>query len=192
MVRRNLATVAVALTIGTAVTPAFAAVTSYDFSTVSGSSTPLTLDGATFSSPSDPGAYTVGPNGGLFSTLGSTVLSSAGVASALDISFAAPVTAIAFNFGLDDLGGVGDTLSFTPGGGAALIASAATPLGDLFPQGSVSYSGASFDTAVITSSVPLVIADLTTTAATTSVPEPATFGLLATGLLGLTWLRRRA
>ncbi len=172
--------------------PAFAAsgATLYDFSTVTGSSTPLTLDGATFTSPSDPGAYTVGPNGGLFSTLPATVLSSAGSAAELDIAFAAPVSQISFSFAIGDFFALDgdDTLTLTPNVGNAITVHASLPGGDFYPQGTLSFSGAAFTSLSITSGEPLAIGNLQTVAA---VPELPTWALFGLGLVGVAALRRR-
>ena len=177
----------VALIAAAAAAPAGA--TAYDFSTVAaGTVTPLTLDGATFSSPSDPGAFTVGASGSGLSTPLSTVpvLSSGGFVSTLDIAFAAPQTAISFAFDLDAFA-AGDTLTLTPNVGLPTTVASAAVDGDLFPSGALSYTGAAFTSVAISSVDGFEIGSLST-----SVPEPASMALLATGLLSLASLRRRA
>jgi hypothetical protein len=78
--------------------------TTYDFSSVpqGTTATPTTINGATFSSSSDPGAFTFGPNGGLFSSLGPNVLSSAGVPATLNIAFSTAQTGLSFDAAMGD------------------------------------------------------------------------------------------
>ncbi len=201
MVRINLAA-AVALAALAATPSARAAAVAYDFSTVPGASTstatslggaavtPFTLNGAAFSSPSDPGAYTVGAGNDLSATLPSAVLSSGGNVAALDIVFSAPQTAISFGFALDNLLVAGDTLTLTPNVGGPTTVASALAGSDLFASGSLSYSGAAFTSVAITSADPLEIGKLMTNS--TAVPEPASLAMLAAGLLSLVSLRRRA
>jgi hypothetical protein len=159
-----------------------------DFSTApGGSSTPLSVDGATFSSPSDPGAYTVGSNGGLYSTLPNTVLSSAGVPAELDVTLAAPTQEVQFAFALGDFFAQtgDDTLTLTTNAGGTETFTASPVAGDIFPQGYANYVGASFTSFMLTSGEAIAIGNI-------GVPEPASLALLAAGLGGLGFIRRRA
>jgi hypothetical protein len=177
-----------ALLLGTA---AQASTITYNFSSVSGAATPTTLQGATFFSPSDPGAFTFGPNGGLYSTLGSTVLSSAGVPATLDISFSQAQTGITFDAANGDFfaDNGSDTLTLTTNTGYTDTISMAIPSGsgDYYPQAYFSLAGAAPFTAVAISTADsagaesLAIADLTTT----PVPLPAALLLFTSGLTGL-------
>jgi hypothetical protein len=172
-------------------TAAQATTVTYDFDSVSGSATPTTLQGATFSSPSDPGAFTFGPNGGLYSTLGATVLSSAGVAATLDISFSQAQTGISFDAANGDgfaMNG-NDTLTFTTNTGFTETINLAIPSGsgDFYPQGFFSLAaGAPFTSVAISTSdslgpESLAVADMTST----PVPLPAALLLFTSGLAGL-------
>lgn len=164
-------------------TPLGSLPTSYDFSAAgaAAASTPYTIQGATFSSPSDPGAYTFGPNAGLFSDLGAWVLSSGGAVETLDISFARLQTALGFDFALGDFGGKDDTLTVTTNTGVVLNATANAVAGDFYPEGSASLiDPGQFSLVTITSSFPIVIADMTSTA-----PEPASLAVLGVGMVGL-------
>ena len=116
--------------------PAVAGVTSYDFTGASGSSTPVTIGLATFSSPSDPGAFTFGPNAGLYTDLGSVVLSSAGTVAELDITFSVPQEAIMFDFALGDFlaGGGNDILNAAFDGGTPQQVTAALVGTDFYPK----------------------------------------------------------
>ena len=184
------AVTALALSLGSA--SAFAGNTNmYDFSTVNGAVTPTTIGLATFSSSSDPGAFTFGSNAGLYTNLGAYTLSEAGFGGAiLDISFAAPQTAVQFNFALGDMfASLGnDTLTLTTYTGTTVgttvTATASQVAGDFYPEGVLSFSGSSFSSIAISSSAayPITIADLTSV---TAVPEPSEYMLMLMGI-GLT------
>jgi hypothetical protein len=195
-----LATVAaVGLSLGTA---AHAAII-YDFDSVSGDSTPTTLQGATFSSPSDPGAFTFGPNSGLYGTLGSTVLTSDGAVT-LGISFAQQQTGISFNFANGDILQLdgGDSLTLTTntgysttvtamsipatGCGAVGTLSCDYPEGVLTLAGLTPFSSVSISAADALGGQSFAIGNLETT----PVPLPGALLLLASGLAGLRTLRR--
>jgi hypothetical protein len=173
--------------------------TTYDFSSVPQSTTvtPTTINGATFSSPTDPGAFTFGPNGGLFSTLGPNVLSSAGVPATLNIGFSTAQTGISFDFATGDFfaSNGSDSLTLTTNTGFRETVSAAIPSssGDLYPQGLFNLAGAAAFTSVSISAADaagaesLVIADM----ASTPVPLPAAAWLLVSGLGGAAGFARR-
>jgi hypothetical protein len=187
MICRIFAIAAVASSIAAA--PALAGVTTYNFSSLSGTGTPATIGLATFSSPGGPGAFTFGPNAGLFSDLGSYVLSSAGSVETLDISFAAPQSSVSLDFAVGDFFGSSgsDTLTVTTGDGTATTATAALVGSDFYPEGSITLATPSdpFTSLVITSPYAFDIADVTT------VPEPASMVMLGSGILGLAAIRRR-
>ena len=141
-----------------------------------------TIGLATFSSPSDPGAFQFGPNAGLFSDLGPFVLSSAGNVAELDITFAVPQDTLSFDFALGDFlasGSAGpDTLTVTPDGGAPVVFDANPVNGDFFPEGSATIANdGDFTEVSITSAYPIDVADMT------SVPEPASMSLIGAGLV---------
>lgn len=177
--------------------------TTYDFSTLPQDTTvtPFTLNGATFTASNDPGGFTVGPNTGLYSTLGSTVLSSAGVAATLNIAFATAQTGISFDAATGDFfaGNGNDTVTLSAYNGTTLVASQSiTPVipsgsGDFYPQGFFSLaSGAAFTSVTISATdaagpESLIIAEL----ASTPVPLPAAFWMFLSGLAGAMGFARR-
>jgi hypothetical protein len=156
-----------------------------DFVAAAGTSTPATVGGATFSSPSDPGAFTFGPNGGTFTDLGPYVLSSAGVTATLDITFATAQTGVTFDFALGDFfaSGGSDILTVTTSAGTVAQFTAAAVSGDFYPEGLAFLDNvAPFTSIALSSAYPIALAP---------VPEPASMALLGSGLLGLLAARRR-
>ncbi|MGO9446444.1 MAG: PEP-CTERM sorting domain-containing protein [Thiobacillaceae bacterium] len=168
---------------------AFADVNTYDFSTVQGVVTPVTIGLATFSSPSDPGAFTFGPNAGLYTNLGAYVLSEAGFGGAtLNIAFSAPQTAVSFDFSLGDFFSSAsngpDTLTVTPNVGSASTATASLVGSDYYPEGTFTLTSATaFSSIAITSAgaYPITIADMTSTSAA-PVPEADSYTMMLCGL----------
>jgi hypothetical protein len=157
-----------------------------------GKTTTFTDSGITFSSPGNPGAFSVGATGTLFSTLAGNALeeSASMVGSTLDITFSAPVNAVTLDFALIDFVGISDTLSFTTDTGATGTATAVFPAGNyLFPEGVLTYSGQAFSsidlTADPTQNYQFAVDNIVAT------PEPASLGVLAMGLAGLAAVRRR-
>jgi len=173
--------------------------TVYDFGSVPQGTTvtPYTLDGAAFDSPQGPGAFTFGANGGLYSTLGPNVLSSAGNAATLTITFATAQTGLSFDAAMGDflqLNGT-DTITVTTNAGVnqTLVPVIPAGSGDDYPQVLFSLASAAPFTFVTISAADaagpesLAIADMTST----PVPLPASIWLFASALAGL-GLRRVA
>jgi hypothetical protein len=179
--------------------------TTYDFSTLPQGTTitPLTFNGATFTASNDPGGFTVGPNGGLFSSLGASVLSSGGVAASLNIAFNTAQSGVSFDVGMGDflaLNGT-DSVSVSAYNGATLVATQSvapvipTGSGDSYPQGFFALaSGTAFTSVVISAAdsagaESFAIAELASTP--TAVPLPGTLWMLLSGAGGLAFFRRR-
>jgi len=192
--------VAAALSLGAA---AADAQVNYDFDTVSGSGTPTTLQGATFSSPQDAttpgGAFTFAANPGLYSTISATtVLTTTGYAATLDISFAQAQSGVSFQFAGGDIFAEGgnDLLTVTANTGQTWTVTPTEPY--LYPEGLFNVASVPAFTSLAISETygtgagltldSLTIADLSST----PVPLPPSVFLLAGGLAGLGWkLRRR-
>jgi plastocyanin len=131
--------------------------------------------------------FYIGPNNGLFSTLGSQILVDPSTGGdTLTLTFSSAITGLAFNFGLEDILGLNgdDTLTVTAGSYTQTYGSS-IPNGDLFPQGSVAFNDPNAFTTVTISATEAFDIGLT------DVPEPASLGMLGAGLVGLVAARRR-
>jgi hypothetical protein len=198
--RAHAITALAACAVSLVATASNAGTITYDFSSVpqGTTATPTTINGATFSSPSDPGAFTFGPNGGLYSTLGPNVLSSAGVPATLDIAFSTPQTGLSFDFATGDFfaNNGSDSLTLTTNTGFHETVGAANPpgSGDFYPQGVVNLTGTATFTSVTISAADaagaesLIVADMSSTS---PVPLPAAAWLLMSGLGGVAGFMRR-
>ena len=188
--------------------PAHAAAILFDFEGQPiGEQTPFTIAtaglSATFAGPSgvDPGAFGLsynsssGPLGAPYRTLSGAFLdvgSAFGAAgSPLTITFSAPLSALRLAFALDDPANATALSLATDAGGAA---SARGSSGYRSPEGTLSFSGAPFTVVTLSSgALDFQVDDLTaTTAAGTTVPEPASLAALCAGLAAIPLARRRA
>jgi hypothetical protein len=201
--RVHLLTATVACALSVAATAAHA--NTYDFSTLPQGTTvtPLTFNGATFTASNDPGGFTVGPNGGIWSSLGSSILSSGGVAATLNIAFGTAQTGLSFDVGTGDfLPGVfntNDLVTVTEYNGSTQVATQSivpivpTGSGDQYPSGYFSLvGGAAFTSVTISASdssgaESFAIAEL----ASTPVPLPAAVWMFLGGLGGVLGFARR-
>lgn len=182
-----------------------AGVINFNFNGVDGSFTPLTLSSgglnATFSSPSDPGAFqALNPLGSL--TYTDDVLFSPGTGSELlDIQFSQSLTSFSGAFATDGPGPLDLTALSGGSSGTAVGSSSATgtiptdcPFGcSGSPEGTVSFSGATFDSIVLSDSNDpgFALGDFSVTTAPATVPEPGTLALFGAGLAALALIANR-
>ncbi len=169
--------------------PAAATLSENFDSVASGTQTQFTDNGMIFSSPSDPGAFYVGPTGGLYNLLtGNALFSSSFTGATLDVTFSEPETSVTLDFAIDDIfAAIGDdTLSYLTNTGATGTATGTLPPGVSYPEGVLTYAGAPITSIAITSATEGFVVD------NVAAPEPASLGLLVVGVLGLAARRRRA
>lgn len=195
MVRRILPLAAIAAcAFSVATAPAFAGPGIFQFSNAdfaaaaaAGDSTPVTVDGVGYASPSDPGAFSFGANAGLYTELGPYTLTSLFSPDALTITFPTAETSVAFGFAVSDffasLGSGPDTITITPSAGVAQTVTANLLGSDLFPEGYTTFTSTTpFNSITLTSAYGFTIAP---------VPEPVSMTLFGVGLAGLLAARRR-
>lgn len=163
--------------------PAFADFSGgYDFTSIAGTTTDFTLQGANFSSPTAMG-FTAG-------SFGPYPLFTTGVnAAELDVSFPFVVHALSFNFAIQDLLGLNgvDKLTLTPNAGTPVTVTGSLG-GGLFPTGTASIiDPTGFTSIAITSDN----SANTFSVGAFGVPEPASIALIGAGMAGLAAARRR-
>ena len=145
---------------------------------------------ATFSSPQ---GFMVQPSP--FSTLAGRVLMESDPGPGpLTITFSAPLNGITLGFGLNSLFGTA-SLTLQALMGATMVGSAnapgVVPPGNLFPEGSITFSGATFNSVLLSSTAPDFAIDNIVARQASVVPEPATVWLLGSGALVLVGVARR-
>jgi hypothetical protein len=196
--RRPLATAAVALLV--AATPLHAQLFDFDGAdSPTGTATPfsLTRGGVTATFVATPGAMTVFHPAAFATLTGNQLADADPTANTLEVTFSAPQTFISLLFALNDPTNTA-ILTMNVFDGGTLVgspsSSGAIPAGFGFPEGSLTYSGAPFDHVFIfASGAPDYAIDDVRLSPAAPVPEPATVGLLAGGLvvLGGAAARRR-
>ncbi len=178
----------------------------YDFEDVAvGTSTPFsdTKGGitASFYSTADPGGFGI-TTSFWAPPISGNVLYDPGPSFAsgipLDVSFSEALSSVSVDFATDGVGPF-ELSAYSGGtfvGTTSLVGT--VPLGYYYPQGTIGFGGATFDSIVLESpNTPYFAVDnIDVTAASSTVPEPSRFiallGLSAIGLVGCVLRRRRA
>ena len=168
----------------------------YNFDSASGeTSLSLSSNGitATFSSAVDPGGFAVGATFFSAPMVGNVLLdpgSANGSNLALDVLFSSDLQSITLDFAVDGL--TSDTFDLAAYEGATLVgtSSATGTILSSFPQGTISFSGATFNKVTLTSSATEFAID-NVDVASIATPESPTALLLGAGLLALLGVVRR-
>jgi hypothetical protein len=169
--------------------------TSTPFSMTSGSVT------AGFSSDQDPGAFQVISTAGFlsFPDTNDALVAMTGSSPLLQIAFSQPLLSFDGEFATESLAAGSLTLTAMEGGttvGSITAPTSGIPNGAFFPEGTISFGGATFDSLVLSDAGDpgFALGSFTvSTAPSVNVPEPSSFVLAleaAMGLAGLTLARR--
>ena len=166
------------------------------FAGENGATTPLTIasgdNALTFTSAAGAGTFTVA-NSGLYAGFGLGLGDYRSVSGdSLTISFATPVTGLGVTFGIEDLDGLrgSDALTFTTDTGfSTTLAGTLNGASLAEPEGTGAFSAPAFTSVTVTSANPFAIGAVSNVQ--TSVPEPTSLALVATGVAGMAGLRRR-
>jgi hypothetical protein len=155
---------------------------------------------ATFSSPSDPGAFSVLSPAGFLSFTDDVLISdpSNGPAT-LEVDFSQPLSSFTGDFATFGDGAL--TVTALSGPGGALVGSnSATgtlsvtdPVDFPFPEGTVTFNGGTFSSIILSDSTDpaFALGDFSVTTAPTHVPEPSTLTLMGLGLAAAAIFGRR-
>jgi hypothetical protein len=144
---------------------------------------------ATFSSPSDPGGFSVQPS--FFETLTGNVLGGPLFQNnvALDITFNANLSAISLLFATADFN-TASPFTLAAYEGNVLVGSNTLPgmflPGFTFPEGEIAFSGANFNSVVLSTTAPnFAIDNVQVAAGAAATPEPRSAWLLGLGMVAL-------
>jgi hypothetical protein len=142
---------------------------------------------ATFSSPLDPGGFVVAPT--FFLTLTRNVLLDPGPAGAsnipLMISFSRNLTDIVMSFATDGTGPITVTAFENGTMVGSSTAIGIIPMGFSFPEGTISFVGADFNSVVLSATTPFFAVDNINATAVTPVGEPSSAALAGIAIFGL-------
>ncbi|MBS1857036.1 MAG: PEP-CTERM sorting domain-containing protein [Acidobacteria bacterium] len=137
---------------------------------------------ATFSSPADPGGFTIFPS--FFASLTGNILLQDGSPVPLTIDFSDPLSSLTLLFATATLDPVSfQLIAYNSGTEVGTVSAVGgTPPGTVYPEGSISFSGVSFDRVVLSTPSSSVFAIDNVSATVGQVPEPASFLLIGLGL----------
>jgi PEP-CTERM motif len=168
-------------------------------------STPFSLTSsgvtATFSSPADPGAFSVLSPAGFLSFTDDVLISSPGGGSgpALEVDFSQPLSSFTGDFATFGDGALTVTALSGPGGSmvggssATGTVSVTDPVDFPFPEGTITFNGGTFSSIILSDATDpaFALGDFSVTTAPTHVPEPSTLALMGLGLAAAALFGRR-
>jgi hypothetical protein len=155
---------------------------------------------ATFSSPSDPGAFFVLSPAGFLSFTDDVLISDPDNGPAtLEVDFSQPLSSFTGDFAT--LGDGALTLTALSGPGGAVVGtssetgtvSVTDPVDFPYPEGTIAFSGGTFSSIILSdvTDPAFALGDFSVTTAATHVPEPSTLALMGLGLAAVAIFGRR-
>ena len=186
---------AVVLSVGIPAQAAASISFSFD-SLASGTGTPITLSSgginATFTASGGPGGFQINPT--FFSFSGNVLLTPGTLGQsneALGITFSAPLTSFSANFATNGPGPL-DLTALSGGLGGTMVgsSSATGTVVTTFPEGTIGFSGATFDSIILADSNDPNFS-LGSFTVNSAVPQPSTWAMMIIGFAGIGFIAYR-